>query len=106
MRFGTLAVDVELASAWVGGFPGGPGGKESPCQCRRLKRLGLIPGLGRSPGGGRGNPFQCSCLENPHGQGSLAGYSPWGRKESDMTERLSTVQHFKIENGNTKLFHL
>ena len=27
-----------------------------------------------------------SCLENPHGQGSLAGYSPWGHRESDMTE--------------------
>ena len=40
-----------------------------------------IPGLGRSPGGGHGNPFQYSCVENPHGQRSLAGYSPWGRKE-------------------------
>ena len=39
--------------------------------------LGLIPGLGRSPGGGHGNPLQYSCLENPHGQRSLAGYSPW-----------------------------
>ena len=53
---------------------------------------GLIPGLGRSPGGGHGNPFQYSCLVNPHAQRSLAGYSPWGRKESDTTEELST-QH-------------
>ena len=52
--------------------------------------LGLIPGLGRSPGGGHGNPLQYSCLENPHGQRSLAGYIPWGHKELDMTERLST----------------
>ena len=37
--------------------------------------LGLIPGLGRSPGGGHGNPLQYSCLENLHGQRSLAGYS-------------------------------
>ena len=37
--------------------------------------LGLIPGLGRSPGGGHGNPLQYSCLENPHGQRSLAGCS-------------------------------
>ena len=43
----------------------------------------LIPGPGRSPGGGYGNPLQCSCLENPM---DLAGYSPWGRKESDTTE--------------------
>ena len=35
-----------------------------------------------------------SCLENPHGQRSLAGYSPWGCKESNMTERLSTAQHW------------
>ena len=45
-----------------------------------------IPGWGRFPGGGRGNPLEYSCLENPHGQRSLAGYSPWGRKELDMTE--------------------
>jgi len=48
--------------------------------------LGSIPELGRSPGGGHGNPFQCSFLENPHGQRSLVGYSPWGHKESDVTE--------------------
>ena len=40
-------------------------------QCRRH-------GLGRSPGGGHDNPLQYSCLENPHGQRSLADYSPWG----------------------------
>ena len=43
-----------------------------------------------SSGGGHGNPLQYSCLENPHGQRSLAGYSPWGCKESDKTEQLST----------------
>ena len=48
--------------------------------------MDLIPGSGRSPGGGQGNPLQSSCLENPHGQRSLAGYSPWGHKESDTTE--------------------
>ena len=52
--------------------------------------LGSIPGLGRAPGGGHGNPLQYSCLENPHGQRSLAGHSPWGRKQSDVTERLGT----------------
>ena len=44
--------------------------------------LGSIPGLG----GGHGNPLQYPCLENPHGQRSLGGYSPWGRNESDTTE--------------------
>ena len=52
--------------------------------------LGLIHGLGRSSGGGHGNPLQYSCLENPHGQRSLTGYNPWGCKESDTTEQLST----------------
>ena len=53
--------------------------------------LGSITGLGRSPGGGHGNPLQCSCLENPHRQRSLAGCSPWGHKEWNMTEQLSTA---------------
>ena len=70
------------------GFPGGSDGKESICHAGAL---GLIPGLGRAPGGERGNPLQYSCLENPHGQRSLEGYSPWGLKESDMTERLSVI---------------
>ena len=46
----------------------------------------LNPGSGRSPGGGRGNPLQCSCLENLHGQRSLLGYSPQGHTELDTTE--------------------
>ena len=50
--------------------------------------LGSIPGLGRSPGEGNGNSLQYSCLEKSHGQRSLVGYSPWGGKESDTTERL------------------
>ena len=55
--------------------------------------VGLTPGSGRSPKEGHGNPLQYSCLENPHGQRSLAGYSPRGHEESDTTERLikSTV---------------
>ena len=71
------------------GFPGGSNGKQSACD---VGDLGSIPGFGRSPGGGHGNPFQYSCLLNPHGQRSLAGYSPWDRKESDTTEWLSTAQ--------------
>ena len=47
---------------------------------------GSVPGLGRSPAGGHGDALQYSCLANPHGQRSLAGYSPWGRKELAMTE--------------------
>ena len=67
--------------------PGGSDSRESACSAGDL---GSVPGLGRSPGGGQGNPLQYSCLDNPHGQRSLAGCSPWDHKESDMTERLST----------------
>ena len=67
------------------GFPGGSVGKESTCN---VGDLGSIPGLGRSPGGGHGNPLQYSCLENPMDRG--AWRAPWGHKESDTTERLST----------------
>ena len=65
------------------GFSGSSGGKESACNAGDP---GSIPGLGRSPGEGIGYPLQYSCLENPHGQKILVGYSPWGRRESDVTE--------------------
>ena len=65
------------------GFPGGSDGKESACNSGDL---GLIPGSGRSPGEGNGDPFQQSCLENSMVKRSLVGYSPRCHKESDMTE--------------------
>ena len=70
------------------GFPGGSDSKDSACN---VGDLGSIPGLGRSPEGGHDNPLQDSFLENPHGQRSLVGYSPWAHKESDTTEQLTTV---------------
>ena len=81
-----------------GGFPGGSDGKEFTCNAGDL---GLIPGLGRSPGGGHGNTLQNSCLKNSHGQRSLAGYSPWVRKESDTTEQLSTAQNEDKNNSSS-----
>ena len=60
--------------------------KNPPANAGNVRDSGSIPGLGRLPGGGHGNPLQYSCLENPHGQRSLGGYSLWGCKESDMTE--------------------
>ena len=48
---------------------------------------GLISGLGRSPGGGNGNPNQYSCLENP------MDTSPWGRKESDTIEHTHSERY-------------
>ncbi|CAI9156423.1 unnamed protein product [Rangifer tarandus platyrhynchus] len=69
-------------SIWSVAFPG----------CSVVKNLpanagdpGSIPGSGRSPGEGNGNPLHYSC----HGQRSLTGYSPWAYKESDMTEQLT-----------------
>ena len=57
--------------------------------------LGSIPGSGRSPGEGNGNPLQHSCLENPV-DSSLEEpdrlYSPWGCKESDTTEQLRSME--------------
>ena len=50
------------------GFPGGSDGKESSCN---MGDLGSIPGSGRSPGGGNGNPLQYSCLENSVDRGAL-----------------------------------
>ena len=59
------------------GFPCSSVGKES---AGNAGDPGLITGWRRSPGEGNGNTLQYSCLENPRGQRSLAGYSPWGRK--------------------------
>ena len=62
------------------GFPGGAEVKASACN---VGDLGLIPGLGRSPREGNGNPLQYYCLENPMDGGGLQSM---GRKESDTTE--------------------
>ena len=63
-----------------------------PANATDTRHAGLTPGSGRAPGGGHSNPLQYSCLENAHGQRSLAGFSPWGHKELDTTEQLSTAQ--------------
>ena len=70
------------------GFTGSSAGEESACN---MGDLSSISGLGISPGRGHGNPLQYSCLENPHGQRALVGYSPWGHKELDLTEPLSLL---------------
>jgi len=50
--------------------------KNSPANADDKREVGLIPGSGRSPGGGHGSPLKYSCLENSHGQRSLEGYGP------------------------------
>ena len=80
---GVKTVCLDLRYIYNYRFPGSSAGKESACNAGDL---GSILGLGRSPGGGHDNPLQCSCLENPHAQRSLAGYGPWGHKETDTAE--------------------
>ena len=65
------------------GFPGGLDSNESTCNAGDL---GLIPGLGRFPGEGHGNPLQYFCLENPMDRGTWWAYSLWGRTELDTTK--------------------
>ena len=71
--------------------------KNPPANGGDFRDMGLTPGSGRSSGVWHGNPLQYSCLENPHGQRSLAGYSPQGLKESDTNEALDT--YCKIKNA-------
>ena len=74
-------------------FPGGSDGKAS---AYNAEDPGSIPGLGRSPAEGNGNPPQCSCLENPMDWGAWlqsTDYSPWGCKEWDTAEQL----HFHLQ---------
>ena len=79
--------------------------KNLPANAGDIRDVGSVPGSERSPGGGHGNPLQYSCLENPHGQRSLTGYSPWGRKELDMTERIRCELIKNKEQSFVLLYH-
>ena len=95
-----LNLSFLLASPIYLPFPAGPDGRESTC---KAGDLGSIPGLGRPPGRRHSNPLHYSSLENPHRQRILAGYSPWGCKESDTTEQLSRA-HTSIPTPFLPLF--
>ena len=72
------------------GFPGGTVVKNSPANAGDVAEVGLIPGSGISPGGGNGNPFQYSCLENPMDRG------PWWATVHRVTKswtQLNTHTH-------------
>ena len=83
-----------------GRLPRGLSGKEPACGAGATGDSGPIPGSGRSPGEGSGNPLQYSHLENRHGQRCLAGYSPWDHKESDTSD---LVQQARKGKGHKKL---
>ena len=85
------------------GFPGGSDSKESALNAGNL---GSLPGLGRSPGGGIGNPLQYSCLGNPMGRGAWKAAVHGVAKESGTTDQLKQQQQLKpvcLDNQNPTL---
>ena len=78
------------------GLPGWLNGKESACQC---SRCGFDPWVGKIPWRWKWQPTPIFLLGKSQGQRSLAGYSPWGSKESDMTKRLTLSLHFTVAWG-------
>ena len=71
---------------WMSGFPGGTSGKDPACQCRRQKRHGFNPEVGKIPWRRTWQPTPVFLHGESHGQRSLAGCSPWGLTESDRKE--------------------
>ena len=69
--------------------------KNPPANAGDTGDMGSIPGLGRSPGGGHGGPFQYSCLLNPHGQRRLVGYSPESHSQTQL-KQLSREIHLPL----------
>ena len=78
-------------------FPGGSEVKNPPANAGDV---GLIPGSGKFPGEGNGNPLQYSCLERPMDGGT---WCPWGCKESDTTEQLHFFSFFLSEITGIKV---
>ena len=76
-----------------GGFPSGSAIKKSMCNAGVAGDVGSIPGSGRCPGGGHGNTTPVFLPGESHGQRNLPGYSPWGHKESDVTECMCARAH-------------
>ena len=71
-------------------FPGGPSGKEPACQAGDVRDTGLIPGLGRAPGGGHGNPLQYSCLDN------LTNRRVWWATVYWVTKSWTPLKHLSM----------
>ena len=81
-------------------FPGGASGKEPTCQCRS-ERCGFDPWVGKIPWRRAWQPTPVLLSRESHRQRSLVGYSPWGRKESDMTEKTQ----YEVCNTCSLVFH-
>ena len=86
------------------GVPGWLGGKESSCQCRRYRRLGFDPWVGKIPWSRKWQPTPVFLPERSHGQRSLAGYGPWGHNKSwtrlkrlnSSTSIVACIHHYGI----------
>ena len=87
------------------GSPGGARGKEPSCHAGDVKDMGSALVLGRSPWRRKWQPTPVFLPGEAKGQRSLMGYSPWCRKESDMTERLSTVDTSALHSQIRYLAH-
>ena len=77
----------------MGDFPNGSAGKESICNAGDTGDAGLIPGSGRSPAGGNGNPLQYSCLENPTDRGA------WWAIVHGVTKSQTRLSNFHFDHS-------
>ena len=93
---GIIILILESLRNLLGGFPGATSGKESICQCRRLKRLMFDPWVGKIPWRRKWLPTPVFLPRKFHGQRSLVDYSSRGHKELDMTEWLILSLFFSI----------
>ena len=84
---------MNIMDMQIAGLPWWLSGKESSCQCRRFRRHGFNPWVGKVLWRRKWQPASVFLPEKSHGQRSLTGYSPWGHKESDMTESVYTHTH-------------
>ena len=97
-----LSPDLHLVFLLYGPT-GGSVVKYPPANAGDSRDVGSVPGLGRSPGGGNGSPFQHSCLENPMDR-DPQGCSPWGCKEFDVTGHTCTNRHTLYSNISFQLY--
>ena len=86
-------------------FPGGAAGKEHACQSRRQKRCGFDFWVEKIPWRRKWQPTPEFLPKKSHGQRSLAGYSPWGRKESDTMTQLNTHACTKVAFSHSVVFN-
>ena len=96
----SLFTNSRFGVAITMGFPGGSDGKESTWNsgdCQQCRRPGLNPWVGKIAWRRKWQPTPVFFPGKSHEQRSLADYSPWGRKESDMTERLHFTRLFAIQ---------